>query len=160
MARIENSVCYEAFQTELEKMDDCEILSQLILNRGAMAALTYLKRHGISQANLESMVGNLIGRIAEVLEIEKSIFKCPWSKGDFVRRLTQQMVDELVGKLSKQHLNRIELDIPKSNLEAQLFFRSQGFRPVSIMRDYYVIGFVKDSEDHDVLRTASSQGVQ
>lgn len=48
-----------------------------------------------------------------------------------------QMVDKLVGKLSTQRRTRITLEVRETNLAAQLFFRSQGFRAVSVLRDYY-----------------------
>ncbi|HEY2826552.1 MAG TPA: ribosomal protein S18-alanine N-acetyltransferase [Pirellulales bacterium] len=49
----------------------------------------------------------------------------------------KQMVTKLVGKLSTQRRNRILLEIRETNLAAQLFFRSCGFRAVSVLRDFY-----------------------
>jgi ribosomal-protein-alanine N-acetyltransferase len=49
----------------------------------------------------------------------------------------RQMVDKLVGKLSTQRRSRIVLEVRETNLDAQLFFREQGFRAVSILRGYY-----------------------
>ena len=48
-----------------------------------------------------------------------------------------QMVAKLVGKLSHQRRDRIMLEIRETNLEAQVFFRKQGFVAVSVLRDYY-----------------------
>lgn len=48
-----------------------------------------------------------------------------------------QMVAKLVGKLSAQRRNRITLEVRETNLPAQLFFRAQGFRAVSLLRDFY-----------------------
>jgi [ribosomal protein S18]-alanine N-acetyltransferase len=48
-----------------------------------------------------------------------------------------QMVSKLIGKLSTQRRNRILLEIRETNLSAQLFFRSCGFRAVSVLRDFY-----------------------
>jgi [ribosomal protein S18]-alanine N-acetyltransferase len=48
-----------------------------------------------------------------------------------------QMVTKLVGKLSTQRRTRITLEVRETNLAAQLFFRAQGFRAVSVLRDYY-----------------------
>jgi [ribosomal protein S18]-alanine N-acetyltransferase len=48
-----------------------------------------------------------------------------------------QMVTKLIGKLSTQRRNRILLEIRETNLAAQLFFRSCGFRAVSVLRDFY-----------------------
>ena len=44
---------------------------------------------------------------------------------------------KLIGKLSGQRRNRILLEVRETNLAAQLFFRSVGFRAVSVLRDFY-----------------------
>ena len=57
---------------------------------------------------------------------------------DFSRRAVgRQMMDKLIGKLSSQRRNRIMLEVRETNLSAQLFFRSMGFRAISVLRDYY-----------------------
>ncbi len=48
-----------------------------------------------------------------------------------------QMITKLIGKLSTQRRNRILLEIRETNLAAQLFFRSCGFRAVSVLRNFY-----------------------
>jgi len=48
-----------------------------------------------------------------------------------------QMVTKLVDKLSQQRRNEIELTVRETNLEAQLFFKSQGFEAASVLRSYY-----------------------
>jgi ribosomal-protein-alanine N-acetyltransferase len=48
-----------------------------------------------------------------------------------------QMVLRLIDKLSQQRRQEIMLDLRESNLEAQLFFRKQGFRAVRIVRGHY-----------------------
>jgi ribosomal-protein-alanine N-acetyltransferase len=48
-----------------------------------------------------------------------------------------QMVTKLIGKLSTQRRNRILLEVRETNLAAQLFFRSSGFRAVSVLREFY-----------------------
>lgn len=48
-----------------------------------------------------------------------------------------QMAQKLIGKLSHQRRTRILLEIRETNLDAQLFFRSCGFRAVSVLRDFY-----------------------
>jgi ribosomal-protein-alanine N-acetyltransferase len=59
---------------------------------------------------------------------------CP----DFQRRgVGRAMVRKLVGKLSPQRRNRILLEIRETNLGAQLFFRDEGFRAISVLRDFY-----------------------
>ena len=57
---------------------------------------------------------------------------------DFRRRgVGTQMVSKLIGKLSAQRRTRITLEVRETNLPAQLFFRSAGFRAVSVLREYY-----------------------
>lgn len=48
-----------------------------------------------------------------------------------------RMIAKLVGKLSAQRRTRIVLEVRETNLDAQLFFRSQGFRAVNVLRDFY-----------------------
>jgi len=57
---------------------------------------------------------------------------------DYRRRgVGSQMVAKLIGKLSAQRRTRITLDVRETNLRAQLFFRANGFRAVSVLRNYY-----------------------
>lgn len=53
-------------------------------------------------------------------------------------RVGSQMIAKLIGKLSSQRRNRIVLAVRETNLAAQLFFRENGFRAVSILHDFYV----------------------
>jgi len=48
-----------------------------------------------------------------------------------------QMAAKLIGKLSAQRRSRIVLEVRETNLAAQLFFRDNGFRAVSVLREYY-----------------------
>lgn len=48
-----------------------------------------------------------------------------------------QMVSKLVSKLSSHRRTRITLEVRETNLAAQLFFRSQGFRALRVLRTYY-----------------------
>ena len=48
-----------------------------------------------------------------------------------------QMVSKLISKLSSHRRTRITLEVRETNLCAQLFFRSQGFRAVRVLRTYY-----------------------
>jgi ribosomal-protein-alanine N-acetyltransferase len=49
----------------------------------------------------------------------------------------KQMVLRLIDKLSQQRRNEILLDLRESNLDGQLFFRTQGFRAVRVVRCHY-----------------------
>jgi ribosomal-protein-alanine N-acetyltransferase len=57
---------------------------------------------------------------------------------DFRRRsVGAQMVLRLVDKLSQQRRSEIMLEVRERNLDAQLFFRSQSFRAVTVLRAHY-----------------------
>ena len=47
------------------------------------------------------------------------------------------MVAKLVSKLSYDRRTRITLEVRETNLDAQLFFRNQGFRATSVLRNFY-----------------------
>jgi ribosomal-protein-alanine N-acetyltransferase len=47
------------------------------------------------------------------------------------------MIAKLIAKLSSQRRSRIVLEVRETNLAAQLFFRENGFRAVSVLRAYY-----------------------
>jgi len=49
----------------------------------------------------------------------------------------RQMLNKLISKLSAQRRNRIVLAVRETNLAAQLFFRANGFRAVSILHGFY-----------------------
>jgi ribosomal-protein-alanine N-acetyltransferase len=51
--------------------------------------------------------------------------------------VASQMVAKLIGKLSVQRRTRITLEVRETNLAAQLFFRTQNFRAVSVLRGFY-----------------------
>lgn len=53
------------------------------------------------------------------------------------QRVGTQMLSKLLAKLSAQRRTRIVLEVRETNLAAQLFFRSLGFRAVSLLRDFY-----------------------
>jgi len=49
----------------------------------------------------------------------------------------RQMASKLISKLSQQRRSRIVLEVRETNLPAQLFFKHQGFRAVTVLRDFY-----------------------
>ena len=53
------------------------------------------------------------------------------------RGVGSQMVAKLVSKLSSHRRTRITLEVRETNLPAQLFFRSQGFRATRVLRGFY-----------------------
>jgi [ribosomal protein S18]-alanine N-acetyltransferase len=53
------------------------------------------------------------------------------------RGVGSQMVAKLIAKLSPQRRNRVVLEVRETNLPAQLFFRENDFRAVSVLRGFY-----------------------
>lgn len=53
------------------------------------------------------------------------------------RGVGTQMIAKLIGKLSAQRRTRVTLEVRETNLPAQLFFRTNGFRAVSVLRSFY-----------------------
>jgi ribosomal-protein-alanine N-acetyltransferase len=92
---------------------------------------------------------NCIGMVAEydervvgfmVYELHKDqLHVLNFSVRPDVRRrgVGQQMVNKLIGKLSRRGRNRIMLEIRETNLAAQMFFKNLDFKAVSVLRDYY-----------------------
>lgn len=55
------------------------------------------------------------------------------------------MVANLVSKLNRQRRTRMVTEVRETNLDALLFFRSQGFEATELLRDYY------DDTDEDAI---------
>ena len=53
------------------------------------------------------------------------------------QQVGSQLLTRLVEKLSQQRRREITLDVRESNLPAQLFYQSQGFRAVCVLRRHY-----------------------
>jgi [ribosomal protein S18]-alanine N-acetyltransferase len=47
------------------------------------------------------------------------------------------MVNRLIGKLSHERRNRIMTEVRETNLDAQLFFKSQGFRAINVLKNFW-----------------------
>jgi [ribosomal protein S18]-alanine N-acetyltransferase len=57
---------------------------------------------------------------------------------DYSRQgIGRTMVEKLVSKMSYQGRNRVMLEVRETNLPAQLFFKSLGFRAVGILNQFY-----------------------
>jgi ribosomal-protein-alanine N-acetyltransferase len=92
---------------------------------------------------------NCIGMVAEhddrvvgfmIYELHKTkLHILNFAVGAQFRRggVARQMIAKLIGKLSGQRRTRVLLEVRETNLAAQLFFRSRGFRAVSVLRDFY-----------------------
>jgi [ribosomal protein S18]-alanine N-acetyltransferase len=92
---------------------------------------------------------NCIGMVAEyedqvvgfmIYELQKSrIHVLNFAVAAAFRRsgVGSQMIAKLIAKLSSQRRSRVILSVRETNLAAQLFFRENGFRAVSVLRSYY-----------------------
>ncbi len=92
---------------------------------------------------------NCIGMVAEhedqvvgfmIYELHKTrIHVLNFAVGADHRRcgVGSQMIAKLLAKLSTQRRSRVVLEVRETNLGAQLFFRENGFRAVSVLRAYY-----------------------
>lgn len=57
---------------------------------------------------------------------------------DFRRaKVGSQMIRKLYGKLGAQRRTHITLEVRETNVEAQCFFKSLGFKAVQVLPDYY-----------------------
>ena len=54
------------------------------------------------------------------------------------QKVGEAMAKKLAGKLSWDRRNRIMLEVRETNVAAQLFWRSQGYKAISVLRNYYV----------------------
>jgi [ribosomal protein S18]-alanine N-acetyltransferase len=92
---------------------------------------------------------NCIGMVAEhddrvvgfmIYELHKSrIHVLNFAVAESYRRrgVGSQMIAKLTSKLSSQRRSRIILEVRETNLAAQLFFRENAFRAVSVLHGYY-----------------------
>ena len=92
--------------------------------------------------NSVSMVAEHDGRIVGFMVYEygkKRIKLLNFATAPGFRRLGigSRMMAKLIGKLSREQRTRISLEVRETNLPAQLFFRSLGFRATHILHEYY-----------------------
>ena len=103
---------------------------------------------------------NCIGMVAEyenrvvgfmIYELHKAslhILNFAVAPGSRRNGIGGQMVEKLVNKLSQQRRQEIVLEVRETNLAAQLFFQSQNFRAVNVVRNHYT----DSSEDAYVMQ--------
>ena len=97
----------------------------------------------LQQRNCVGMVAEFQGRVVgfTIYEVQKTkIYLLNVATLSEFRRkgIGTQLVAKLIAKLKNQRRSRITLEIRETNLPAQVFFRSLGFRAVDILRDFYV----------------------
>ena len=92
---------------------------------------------------------NCIGMVAEVADsvVAFMIYELHRSRLHMInfavarshRRLGigTQLLEKLCGKLTPERRSRVALEVRETNLPAQLFFRSLGFRAISVLKDFY-----------------------
>lgn len=96
----------------------------------------------LRQRNCIGMVAEHDDRVAGfmIYELHKTrIHLLNFAVAEQMRRrgIGSQMVDKLIAKLSVQRRSSILTEVRETNLGAQLFFRENGFRAVSVLRDFY-----------------------
>ena len=98
--------------------------------------------HCLRQRNCIGMVAELDHQVMGfvIYELYKSrLHILNLAVAPLMRRngIGQQMIEKLVHKLSQQRREAITLEVRETNLTAQVFFRQQGFRAMSVLRDHY-----------------------
>jgi [ribosomal protein S18]-alanine N-acetyltransferase len=96
----------------------------------------------LRQRNCIGMVAEHEGRVAGfmIYELHKTrihVLNFAVDEAYQRRGVGSQMVAKLIAKLSSQRRSRIVLEVRETNLSAQLFFRENGFRAVSVLHGYY-----------------------
>jgi len=96
----------------------------------------------LRQRNCIGMVAELDDRVVGfmIYELQKKyIHVLNFAVSEHYRRsgVGSQMLAKLTANLAPQRRNRILLEVRETNLGAQLFFRENGFRAVSVLRSYY-----------------------
>ncbi len=96
----------------------------------------------LRQRNCIGMVADYEGRVVGfmIYELHKTrihVLNFAVARDDRRRGVGSQLVAKLIAKLTSQRRSRIILEVRETNLAAQLFFRENGFRAVSVLRSYY-----------------------
>jgi [ribosomal protein S18]-alanine N-acetyltransferase len=96
----------------------------------------------LRQRNCIGMVAEHEGRVVGfmIYELHRTrIHVINFAVGGLYHRLGvgSQMIAKLIAKLTVQRRSRIVLEVRETNLDAQLFFRENGFRAVSVLHKFY-----------------------
>jgi [ribosomal protein S18]-alanine N-acetyltransferase len=96
----------------------------------------------LRQRNCIGMVAEHEGQVAGfmIYELHKTrihVLNFAVARAYQRRGVGSQMVAKLIAKLSVQRRSRVVLEVRETNLAAQLFFRENGFRAVSVLHGYY-----------------------
>jgi [ribosomal protein S18]-alanine N-acetyltransferase len=98
--------------------------------------------HSLRQRNCIGMVAEHEDRVVGfmIYELHRTrihVLNFAVARGYQHRGVGSQMLAKLTGKLSAQRRSRIVLEVRETNLSAQLFFRENGFRAVSVLKNFY-----------------------
>jgi len=96
----------------------------------------------LRQRNCIGMVADVDDHVAGfmIYELHKSrlhVLNLAVAAGSRRHGVGEHLVAKLIGKLSPDRRNRIQLEVRETNLAAQLFFREQGFRAIRVLREFY-----------------------
>lgn len=96
----------------------------------------------LQQRNCIGMIAEMDDRVVGymVYELHKNRLHVLNFAVDPAHRRTgigEKMIMKLAGKLDERRRARIMLEVRETNVTAQLFFRAQGFRAVSVLHDFY-----------------------
>ena len=96
----------------------------------------------LRQRNCIGMVAEHEGRVVGfmIYELHRTrIHVLNFAVGTTYQRcgVGSQMIAKLIAKLTVQRRSRILLEIRETNLDAQLFFRENGFRAISVLHSFY-----------------------
>lgn len=89
---------------------------------------------GMSIENNDCVVGYMIYEIHENRLHLLNIAVHPKHRRNGVGKA---LVEKLQSKLCVERRNRITCEVRETNVDAQLFMRSQGFRAIRVLRDFY-----------------------
>jgi ribosomal-protein-alanine N-acetyltransferase len=89
---------------------------------------------GMVAEHQERIVGFMIYELLKSQLHVLNFAVAPWARRSGIG---SQMIEKLVHKLTQQRRNEIRLEVREGNLQAQLFFRSQGFSATNVLRGYY-----------------------
>jgi [ribosomal protein S18]-alanine N-acetyltransferase len=99
--------------------------------------LTFLRQRnaiGMVAEYGERIVGFMLYSLQRTQIAVEDFAVCPtWTR----RTVGTQMINKLKGKLSSERRNRIKFQVRETNIAAQLFLKSQGFRATDVVRGHF-----------------------
>ncbi len=85
--------------------------------------------------------GALIGVITVSVGIDDADIEGVVTKKAFLRRgVAKLLVKTAIERLDKQNIKKVFLEVRESNIPAKSLYESEGFKPVSVRKKYYLDG--------------------